>query len=207
MILHETRATILIKEMLLKNFQRNFIFLSKNPARIFVWLLLLVIGGGSLNFQSFQTPVSPNLVYCPLQKQWVKPDEPRAKIERPPFDEICATDARKSSLQFELALKTPRPLTEKIVFDYLERGDRLIAELNGLSGAPEQRFDKQTNFEKAASNFSQKPGKFQIVNFTLPQAARPPNPSDKSADFGFQFVRPLVQISRNINPRSPPVFS
>jgi hypothetical protein len=145
------------------------------------------------------------LIYCPLQKIWVK-----AHIERvsqnDTFKNICATDKKKAELIAELSLKTfaLEQVTENLLFDYLEKGNQAL--MNNFPNLPKNEVSKQTKFETAANNFQYDFIKLQLVKITLPKLSRPPN-YKKSNKFDFQLTHNLDKISRNINPRSPPVFS
>ena len=191
--------------MITKKLSKEFRFSFQDLSQILIWLIFFTLCSGYPGFYDFQSTVSPDLVYCPLQKVWVKRLEPKTPVKYQPFDEICATDTRKNSLRLEISLKTLHPATQKIVFDYLEKGDRAFAELNQLTSSPSRQLLAQTNSETAANNFSQDFGKHEFAEFTLLQAPRPPTFSGNAPiRFTFQFTCALEKISRNINPRSPP---
>lgn len=193
--------------MITEKLSKRLSLTAQNPSRILIGLIFFGICLSYLGSYEFQSPASTGLVYCPLQKTWVRGAQPKALIKYRPFDDICAADTRKNSLQIELSLKTFHPITQKIVFDYLEKGDTVFAGLNQLSNLPQHRWLAQTSAETAANNSSPEISKYAFANFVLPQAARPPTFTKVSTRFAFQFVSALEKISRNIKPRSPPQLS
>jgi hypothetical protein len=156
-------------------------------------------------FPLISLPINKNLVYCPLQKTWVKANIEKVS-ENDTFKNICVTDKKKTELIAELSLKTfaLEQVTENVLFDYLEKGNQAL--MNSFPNLPKNEVSKHTKFETAANNFQYDFIKLQLVKITLPQLSRPPN-YKKSNKFDFQLTHNLDKISRSINPRSPPVFS
>lgn len=152
--------------------------------------------------QSFETPT---LIYCPLQKTWVKRFEPKTPETFQSFDNICATDKRKNLVSFKISLKTFQPLGEKLFFDYLAKGDRVFTESNQFPDLPNRKLITHSNTEIALNNFAQNIEKTSLIHFSFAQKPRPPT-TLISANFEFQIANTLKKISRHINPRSPPIF-
>lgn len=153
-----------------------------------------------------QTFEFPTLVYCPLQKTWVKENTPPIKTkEFQSLDKICASEKRKNTVNFAFSLNTFQPLDEKSFFDYLEKGNRLFTEQNRLPDLPNRKFANQLNTQIAVNNFNQNLENTSPAHFSFAQRQRPPSKSI-SVNFEFQIVRALKKISHNINPRSPPFF-
>jgi hypothetical protein len=163
----------------------------------------------ALFFANFVLPPKPqkivNSVYCPLQKTWVNTHTEKVS-QNDTIKNICATDKKKAELIAELSSKTFafEQVTENLLFAYLEKGKQAL--INNSPGLPKDEISKQTKFETAANNFQRDFIDPELVKITLSQLSRPPN-YNKSNKFGFQFTHNLDKISRNINPRSPPVFS
>lgn len=158
-------------------------------------------------FQIFFPPTSEisTLVYCPLQKTWVKSAEHiKPKIEKT-LDNICTSETLKNLANFKISLKTLQPADEKTFFDYLEKGDRAFSELNRFPDLPSRKSFTKSKSEIAINNFNQKIEKSTLHHFSFAQFQRPPNVS-VAINFDFQITRDLEKISRSINPRSPPFF-
>ncbi|MBX7174633.1 MAG: hypothetical protein K1X72_26900 [Pyrinomonadaceae bacterium] len=146
-----------------------------------------------------------NLVYCPLQKTWVQQNVPQPKIEDS-LENICASDKLKSQFSLQLSQKTLgfQPKTEKLFFNYLQKGDLAFAEINHHPNLPDSNLAQNHKTETVANNFRQEIGQQDLAGFTLQQIARPPTFVKEINFFASQSAQPLDQISRNINPRSPP---
>ncbi len=147
----------------------------------------------------------PTLVYCPLQKTWVKENTPNTPKEFQSLDKICAGEKRKNTVSFAFSLNTFQPLDEKSFFDYLEKGNRLFTEQNRLPDLPNRKLANHLNTQSAVNNFNQNLENTSPAHFSFAQRQRPPSNSI-SVNFESQIVRTLEKISRNINPRSPPNF-
>lgn len=169
--------------------------------------LLFCLGAASFQVLFFASPISSNLVFCPLQNKWVESDA-RMILAPKDFDDFCATDQRKEFIKIKIHLKTRYApvITENLVFDYLEKGNQAFSLFNHLPEIPPREFIKKSSGVTASNNFFDYSIKLATEKFSLEQAARPPTFSAQTR-FSFQFIRPLSAITRNINPRSPPIFS
>jgi len=175
---------------------------------------LLFFGGAILflclllNFIQISFPINlqdSSLVYCPLQKIWVKGNESNNFTAENSLDYICASEKKKNFLSFEISLKTFQPVNEKTFFEYLAKGKQAFTKFGEFPRLPKHEFFNASKSEAVTNNFKQKIEKNILSRFSFAQHQRPPNIS-VSTDFDFQFSRELEKISRNINPRSPPFF-
>lgn len=148
-----------------------------------------------------------NLVYCPLQKTWVQQNVPQPKIEDS-LENICASDKLKSQFSLQLSQKTLgfQPKTEKLFFNYLQKGDLAFAEINHHPNLPDSNLAQNHKTETVANNLRQRIERSELIKFILQAAPRPPTFSKKNNEFESHPVQILEKISRNINPRSPPFF-
>lgn len=178
----------------------------KNLALSVCTFLILCFGLSVFQLSVRDSLKDTNQVFCPLQKAWVKQTLPQPKISRD-FNDFCATDKRKDFLKLEISLKKGffQPITEKLIFNYLAKDGQALIEFKHFPDLPNRQFSRQAKFQTAANSFFQEFGKRTLVAFTLSPAARPPT-FTSSVRFEFQFVLSLKQISRNINPRSPPLI-
>lgn len=164
----------------------------------------------SLCFSFFILPLSnpkidESLVYCPLQKAWVKQSIPQLKVEDD-LENICAGDKLKARFNFQFAQKTLgfQPKTEKLFFDYVQKGDLAFVEINHHSNLPNSNLAQNHKLEPVSNNSRQEISKQDLANLTLQQIARPPTFAKEISSFESQFFQTLESVSRKINPRSPP---
>lgn len=169
-------------------------------------LLLLCFGAALFQILFFSFSANPDLVYCPLQNKWVKNGEERILAIKD-FNDFCATDKRKEFIKTKIHLKTRFApiITENLVFDYLEKGNQAFALFGNLPEIPPKDYIKKSWTITASNNFFDYLIKLATKKFSLKQTVRPPTFATQIRFF-FQLVRSLSAISRNINPRSPPVF-
>ncbi|HRH46962.1 MAG TPA: hypothetical protein PKY82_35270, partial [Pyrinomonadaceae bacterium] len=99
-----------------------------------------------------------------------------------------------------------QPKTETLFFNYLQKGDLVFVEINHHSNLPDSNLAQNHRIETIVNNFRQEVGRQELIKFTLQEAPRPPTLTEKKCEFESQSVQTLEQISRNINPRSPPFF-
>lgn len=152
--------------------------------------------------QTFETA---NLVYCPLQKTWVLPNLPKPLAEIQSLHNLCASEKLKNLANFRFSLKTFQPLDENLFFDYLKKGESFFTAQKGLPDLPKRNSIRHLKSEFAVNNFTKNLKKSTHAYFSFEQHQRPPNNS-VSVDFAPRILRNLEKISRNINPRSPPIF-
>ena len=158
-----------------------------------LWLMSFCFGFLFLNFS--QQIDNQDLVYCPLQKTWVKRNEEPESIRQNPLDQICMSDAKKQTLAIQISLKKSFAINEKGIFETLQKGLKVLDSYRETQNLPENNL-AQTRHPCSVSNT-----KKDAFSFAL--NSRPPTVQN-STKFDFQFARKLEKISCNINPRSPP---
>lgn len=183
----------------------------KIPARVFAWLILLSVSFASLPTFAQKSAKSSDLVFCPIQKLWVQKYVAPAEVKQP-LDEICASDSQKGQFFFEMSKKMPllrfvhdSDRTEKLFFNYLEKGKRAFAEFAPTQNFPEQQLAKLSAAQKSTGgSYKTNLDKIQTEVFVLAQRPRPPTVQN-IASFKTTAFRSLETISRRIQPRAPPV--
>lgn len=154
------------------------------------------------------------MVYCPLTKK-LQPVHAEQIIQpENPLDEYCFSDKQKNDfsaavlekISFGFSIAKEKSF-EDLVFGYFRDGKSGIDTRSNLPNLPEKTFAKNS-FSSVGfgNNFS-----VQIVwkseeKFSFQIKARPPTRSG-STRFAPGLTKDLEEISRNINPRSPPVIS
>ena len=155
---------------------------------------------------------SEDLVYCPLQKTWVKRDLPVEPIKVEfPLGEICSSQNKKESFLFDLGKSTVsrqiifnRRDEVNLFFNYLGKGKTAFAYFESEQNLPEHKLVRAALQEKGANtNFRIDFSIIRKTEFVLEQFSRPPT-VQKTSKFDFKIISALEEISHNINPRSPP---
>lgn len=164
---------------------------------------------------SAQQKSAANLVYCPLQKAWVKGTRFNAELRLADnsLDAVCSANEHKQQFVYDLArnsffkqIASISHTQEQLFFHYLEKGKQVFAEIASSGSAPNLRIIKAATKEKSGTaNFNVDFHQHQPESFGLQTLARPPT-FRQSVEFDSRFIPELKRISRNINPRSPPVF-
>lgn len=177
------------------------------------WLIFLCLTICSVPVFAQQKSLSTELVFCPLQKVWVKGNQSGSELRSidDSLDEICAPSESKQHFVFELAkslfskrIEAAQITREQLFFRYLEKGRQAFAEINPSGNLPDRQLTKAAAKETISTtnyqvDFNQK----SAAVFALETLARPPT-FHHDTNFDFQFAHELKKISRNINPRSPP---
>lgn len=171
-----------------------------------------VLGGLLFAFLINTFPVSiitatpADSVYCPLQKIWVKRDEKSIPIRNNSLDQICMSDTKKQSLLVEISLKKAFAIDEKGVFETLIKGAKVLDSYRETKDLPQQNLAqvRQTlSFLNTKNNLNLTVAlKEEAFCFAL--NSRPPT-FQKIAKFDSLITNKLEKISRNINPRCPPL--
>jgi hypothetical protein len=177
------------------------------------WTTLFCLISGSIPVSARHISQPADAVYCPLQKTWVRKNDPAAEAVRPEktLDYICSSFDHKESFVFELSngifdrqISLTGEKIEKLFFKYLEEGKQAFAEIAPSNNLPGRQMAKNSAGEKSGStNFKVDFARYPSETFGFEQLARPPT-TRQTIKFNFQFVNELDKISRNINPRSPP---
>lgn len=167
-----------------------------------IWLMSLCIGFSFINKSQL---IYDDLVYCPLQKTWVKRNEETQAARKNPFDQICMSDSKKQELAIQISLKNAFAITEKGIFETLQKGVKVLDSYRETQNLPNQtlvQIRHSFSVLNSANDLRQVfTAKSEAFSFAL--NSRPPT-IQKVAEFYFQPTKTLDQISRNINPRSPP---
>ena len=157
---------------------------------------------------------SADLVFCPLQKIWVKKNSSVSRSEKPRnlLDGICSSEKEKQSFIFELTQNINfRQLTfagkngENLYFDFLQKGKKAFAEAAAPQNIPNREIANTGSIEKGTnSNFKKDFSRVKSGIFSLEQFARPPTFTE---NFSYSFIifREMKTISRRIAPRAPPI--
>lgn len=195
-----------------KSFRRD-VFKGEIPRRLFAWLILFCISLCSLSAFGQKNIESSDLVFCPLQKTWVKRNPapmPPIKVGKP-LGEICSSDRQKEIFFFELSKNlnfrqtiSNRKNEEKLFFNYLEKGKQAFAEIAPSQNFPDRQFAKLASTEKSiSSNYKNDFCRTSTEVFALYQFPRPPTVQN-SAFFKRTDFHKLGSIWRKIQPRAPP---
>ncbi len=171
--------------------------------------LLLCVWFSGIVLHKSEAKNSDRLVYCPLQKKWVKGnDEPM--FVRNPLDEICSTNDRKAAFTqgllnnfISLSSIANNLTTEDLYFEYAERGERVFSEINLQQDFPQRKSIAFESFQKASGIYKNELVKKQSVALIETNFARPPT-FDAVAKFEFPTVQKLSKISHKILARPPP---
>ncbi len=181
------------------------------------WLSLLLLLGiflGSLPLAFHTQARQANLVYCPLQKKLVAPNEPAALAQREPLAELCAPQSSKSDFLLASARKLRLSKislnewqNEELFFSYAQKGDAAFAALNGSGNLPESLFTEASNIEKTTASYQSDFGKRAVAAVIVGQLPRPP-PAEVSVEiYHSQNATELSSVSWRIKPRAPPARS
>ncbi len=106
-----------------------------------VWLACTLFA--SFSFSAFDPKPSPELVYCPLQREWVERSPQIDFPSGPQLDEICADGNRKVDfLKALIANALPRPeiAAGELFLRYSESGERGLEELPSAPPRPDAPF-------------------------------------------------------------------
>lgn len=197
-------------------FFRGNVFGSEVLRRVFAWLILFCISLCLMPAFGQKSIASADLVYCPLQKNWVaKNSAPMPPIRAgKPLGEICSSERQKEVFFFDLSknlnfrqIVFNQQNGEKLFFNYLEKGKQAFAEIAPSQNLPDRQLAKLASTEKSTggnyrTDFIQTPSEV----FALHQFPRPPTVHKVVSDNSFSF-REIKTISRRIAPRAPPVRS
>jgi hypothetical protein len=179
-------------------------------AKKFAWLILFCLCFSVYSVSGSQNVKSSNLVFCPLQRDWVKKYIPQVKTKEP-LENICASGKVKSQFFFEAAKSYPlfrfvsnSDSIEKFFFNYLQKGKHALAEIQPIQNLPSPQSFIIAKSEKSAANFKTNFVHNSTECVVLTQKARPPGRLASFAGNTKPFYK-LTAISRRIKPRAPPV--
>lgn len=187
------------------------------PQLLLAVLVLLSVLFGSLPVFAHTQKQSPDLVYCPLQKSWVKRNPSAAVAPIKTFkllDDVCASNRLKENFFSDLSksLHSRRILSHqndevKLFFSYLERGEQVFAEIVTPSDAPNRQLAQSSKIEKSGGANYQKDftnaltGKLFVQQFPRPPTIK------NSSFYHSRIVKESNIISHRTAPRAPPIHS
>lgn len=172
--------------------------------------LLLCVWFSGIVLQKSEAKNMDELVYCPLQKKWVKRnDEPI--FVRNPLDEICSTNDKKSAftqslvknlISFSSIANNLR--TKDLYFEYTEKGEKVFSDINNQQDLPRREsidFDGSQKSSSIYKNELTKKRNSVLVETNFP---RPPNFISVKR-FEFPTIQKLTKISQKLFARPPPI--
>jgi hypothetical protein len=172
----------------------------------YLWLICICFSLAPI----FAGPLAdPGLVYCPLQKAWVKKGR---EASRPgPLKNICASDAAKLKFSYEsfrrLGFSRPLPdgeRAEALFFKYTAAGNRAFRSLEPEQAPERQSITAGAGSETGLANSRSANDKLlarPAASRQLTPAVVPAHPSpERPAAFDSKIA---AQRSR---PRAPPIF-
>jgi hypothetical protein len=173
---------------------------------IFIGLILQIVFAINIPFLS-KTSLN-NLVYCPLQKTWVKLNSDISVTQTTPLNQICMSNAEKQILSAQILFKKAFVIDEKGVFETLKFGVKFLDNYKHFPNLPDKTFAEFRGLFNLINSKNDLQIEFVInsQSFYFEQFSRPPTLT-KTTKFDSQIAQTLEKISRNINPRSPPIFS
>lgn len=170
-----------------------------------VWMVCVLIT--ALSVVAFEGKGSSDLVFCPLQKQWVKRSAPaKPKIS---LADICSSDKEKTHFFNRLILNSgiayaDKSSPEDLFFAFQAKGDQALKEIPSSPDFPERKLTSLIKVQ-TGSRISQTvlvAVVTQVLSFE--QFSRPPT-ENLSANFTSRRVSDIDNISPSIAPRAPPV--
>lgn len=178
-----------------------------------IWLLALMLNVFSIAAWADEKEIPPGMVFCPLTKQ-LQPIKAKERRANPLFD-FCATDERKD--EFAAGFLTSgqaqngdldRDQFENLVFDFFEKGHDVFLGLPFKAELPNRKAIENLNAFAPAGRTGeiQKNPATPVAEFSFSQNPRPPDAAPGTYRSPVAVIR-LENVSRNINPRSPPTQS
>ena len=171
-------------------------------ASVCVWLVCVVFA--SLSVFSIESPKSTGLVFCPLQKQWMKRLPPSAPVSD--LATFCApAKAKEMFLGSLLRKRVPGNSAngEAAFFNFLAKGERSFAEMPSLPNDPQEALTDLTRNEFFGNAARTKIAFFQDGRLAFGQFSRPPT-LEAAAIFPDPQFPPSATGAYAIKPRGPP---
>ena len=151
-------------------------------------------------------------MFCPLQKQWVKRNEPKQRKSIIPLFDICAGNKDKSDFLDRLAIVAgpnvgfdSQAEAGASFFRYQEKGDHAFAELPSRPKHPKNTEVTLLREQIGSSNFGIDPVSASVQIFSLNQLSQPPTRSE-TTNFPPYCFRSSGTSANRINTRGPPIF-
>jgi hypothetical protein len=152
------------------------------------------------------------LIYCPLQKKWVKPNPPPAAPAVFPLDEICAASNRKTEFSEQLLSRIPTVFRQHsrtdivdLYFAYSKDGKDAFSKFGSLPNSPELPGSVFVARDSVASSTQR-----NILPITTTasigfDAYKETLVAAETPYFEREEVRLLRFLSRSLRPRAPPL--
>lgn len=172
-----------------------------------VWLLCFALS--SVSVVAVEAPRAGDLVFCPLQKLWVKGREPEKM--RPPdaLAAICAANTSKTSFLEKLAaapsIKVTAANAVDAYFSFQTDGSRALMKTRSAPDVPQIPLTVVSKLQSTAGSGHVAPVTGLADVFSFQQHARPPTGAVVS-NYLSQQIPHLRPSSFAIIPRGPPVL-
>jgi len=170
-----------------------------------MWLICVSLT--ALSVVAFEGERSSDLVFCPLQNQWVKRSDP----PKPKFSlaAICAGSKTKDRFLEKLAERSDVAVSdadslENLFFGFQSKGEQAFAEMPSSPNSPERQIAAIETFQTGTATNRTIVAAAVANKFTLAQFSRPPTREVRS-NFASLHSRELNAFSVSVAPRGPPV--
>ena len=171
-----------------------------------MWLVCVSLTAVSV--VAFEGERSSDLVFCPLQNQWVKRSDP----PKPKFSlaAICAGSKTKDRFLEKLTERSDVAVSdadslENLFFGFQAKGEQAFAEMPSSPYSPEKQIAAIETIQTGTSTSRATVTAAAFTkNFTLAQFSRPPTREVRS-NFASLHSCELNAFSVSVAPRGPPV--
>ncbi len=158
-----------------------------------------------------ETPNNGDLVFCPLQRQWVKKSEPKRVVAKAPLSDICGSKKTKAVFLLEMILAANVKVKAEhnvnigeLFVSFSAKGGKAFSELPSAPDSPKRPL---TVVDKVQAGSISSRGDFLAITtqiFSLQQLSRPPTELAVSNFYSPQ-ITDLQSAAYAINTRGPPV--
>ena len=165
----------------------------------------------SISLAGLGSDRSSDLVFCPLQKQWVKRLEPERIVRREPLTDICAPKKDKTvflekllgSFRSKIGIYKAANIGE-LFLNYKAKGNGAFSELP--SSPPERKTPLFVVDKVLSGSVANRFGNIATIVqiFSLEHLSRPPTQTAKS-HFSPALFSDLESVSTSTSPRGPPM--
>jgi hypothetical protein len=186
---------------------RRFRYMEWSLVTLFLALCL-----SPLAIVSYRAPQSNDLVYCPLQKKWVKGADDQVETQAPSLSAICAPENNKqkfvnrSQADFRLAAAIRNGATEKLFFAFVRNDDSEAARLLSQHNLPQPSDELAAQKQNVAVSTTSDLQIHVATNRPTFELPRPPT-STATSEFAAQPVHRFDSLLDHTCPRGPPHFS
>lgn len=151
-----------------------------------------------------------DLVFCPLQRQWVKKSEPKKVKSKEPLSDICGSKKTKTVFLHELILAANTEVKAghnvnigELFVSFSAKGGKAFSELPSAPDSPKMPL---TVIEKVQGGANIGRGGFVAITtqiFSLEQLSRPPT-RNTASNFCSPQMTDLLSVAYAIHTRGPP---